>query len=399
MEATRDHTLPESHVLETLDMLISHIIKSCPLAKASSEQTRLSEISFIGLSFILLFFVGSEKDPRIRPFLDALPKILEWALDRYVYKSALEKNLIDGYHDVKNLAMFTDAIHIVRRYEDVKLSLLDPRWLELSMEIWLNPDTPPAWKLTQMGVFNRFIDDVIINSNDAPLHVTFSKALDDLQAAAHGDPEALIDPCLDFLTKQTSDLHIESSILNGAADILSKFCGIPSHPVTLSIRKKGSVAVSKALARLADPSPPKGGGSLLDSFSLLAALVSSFSGPEDEPTWLLQALQAGLLAHIASRSSELSKVYVQRITLINALFSKNLPAHLSNPSVIFATENALSELSVGDHEKLMNSAFAKSWKTFIHRFFEQYIFYCYFEVAGTRKGCYKVTSYPYLPAF
>lgn len=395
MEACRDQELAPSHVMETLDMFISHIVKSCPFEKASVVQSRLSEISYMGLSFITLFHVDDENDPRLRPLQDALPKILEWNLARYVYKKAPEKNLVAGYHDLNSLAMFMDAIHRVRRNKDVKLALLNPRWLELDMVIWLDPDTRPQWKLTILSHFVRFIDDTITHNSDVPMPVSFSKALDDLQAAAHGDPEVLIDPCLNLLIKQSSDLHCESSVINGAADTLAKFSGIPRHPVTLAVKKKGSIAVFKALARITDPSPPKGDGSLLDAFCILAALVSSFSRPEYGPTWLLRALQTGFLVQMASRISKIYRTYQERILLIDNLLSKYLPAHLSNPSIIFATENALSELSAGDHEQFMNSIFKEAWKTFIHRFFEQYVFYCYFEVAGTRKGCYKVKFHPY----
>ncbi|KAL5525743.1 hypothetical protein ACEPAG_7080 [Sanghuangporus baumii] len=389
-DAIRNMNFPADALPEAMEMFASAIEESCPPEKVDVIKFELAEISFsaMSLAFVLVFF--QEKTPPVAAVLKVWPSILDWATARFIRNVRAHERL-SSEDDCIPLAMFLDGICQLRQCEELQAVATDPRVLDLAMHLYLSRDHDSVhFRCICMSYFYMYIDKSILRSTNGTVGVSkpWRRALDELLAAAGGKPDTVLKPILDV--ESESDKHPVLDALHICNELLGRFIGLRSHPLARCLERIGTAAVSRGLRILTELSLDKQKSDKFgDVFGLCICIFAVFSSPEDGKAWLLEALRYRIFPSIAISCSQLAKAPEVRLSVMKSLLSQNLPAHLADPAILFACENALSTLSVEHQEQIMGSVFASAWKSFVNRFFDLFVFYCYFEIAGYHKGCFK----------
>ncbi|OCB84661.1 hypothetical protein A7U60_g8181 [Sanghuangporus baumii] len=391
-DAIQNMIFPADALPEAMEMFTSAIEESCPPEKVGVIKFQLAEISFFAMSSAFVLVFCQEKTPPIAAVLKAWPSILDWAKARFIRNIRARERLSSNIReDWVQLAMFLDGICQLRQCEELQEVAADPRVLDLAMHLYLSRDDDSVhFKCICMSYFFMYIDKSILRSTDGSVGVKkpWRRALDELLAAAGGKPETILKPILDV--ESEADKHPVLDTLHVCNELLGRFIGIRSHPLAVCLERIGSTAVSRGLRILTELSLDKQKSDKFgDVFGLCVCIFAILSSPEDRKAWLLEALQSRIFPTIAISCSQLAKAPEVRLSVMKSLLSQNLPAHLADPAILFVCENALSTLSVEHQEQIMGSVFAPAWKSFVNRFFDLFVFYCYFEIAGYHRGCFK----------
>ncbi|KAL5527100.1 hypothetical protein ACEPAG_5891 [Sanghuangporus baumii] len=369
--------LPESIYPKILEILTTHIRKSCPPDKTDEHQFRLAEMSFAAICGALVFCLPNFEQPPLEPILQAWPSILTWANAYYIRNSfPYERRLRAAPGMIigeEELTMLFVGIHMLTAASDEFMRIaFDPIAIELAMYGFLR-----ARAEHNRNSCIPYLAIYLLGSDNRP------RSLDVILSIAQGTPETFLDPILGQIARG----NIPGVILF-CATIITCITSFRGHPLSLALKARGADSVYKLFESIANNKDEQKHISVIRDSSECMRIFSSYLEPQDGRVWLLRALQSRYF-HFIAQSDVLT-----RAPFIQDLLTLHLPVHLVDPSVIFACEEALSSLSSQEHLQIMSNDLKSAWMTFINRFFEQYLFYCYFEVAGYRKGCYKCSKVP-----
>lgn len=386
-------TLPSDALPEAMEMFASAVEQSYPPEKVDMVKFQLAEISFCGISWAFVMLFCQMEDPPVGIVLKAWPSILDWATARFIRGvRARERLLSRPGEEWAQIAMFLDGITQMRQCKELQEAGADPRVLELAMHLFLSKDHNSVhFRCICMTYFNLYIERSILRGSGGVISIKslWRKSLDELVTAAGGEPATLLKPILDV--ESEGDEQSPISALHVCNEILGRFIGVIGHPLAVCLERIGLSAMSKGLRILTEsPSDEQEEDRFGDAFGLCICIFAFFSDPHGGKEWIQEALQHRIFPTFADSCSQLAKAPDVRLPVMTSLFSPNLAAHLADPMVLFACENALSALSAEQHEQIMGSVFAPAWKSLIDRFFDLFVFYCYFEITVYEKGCYKV---------
>ncbi|KAL5530444.1 hypothetical protein ACEPAF_6702 [Sanghuangporus sanghuang] len=366
--------LPESIYPKILEILTTHVANGCPPDKADEHQFHLAEMSFAAICAALEFCLPNFEQPPLEPILQAWPSILTWANAYYLrnsfpYKRRLgvAPGMISGEEELTMLLV--GICRLTPTSDEFMRIAFDPIAIELAMYVFLRAraDRNRNSCIPCLAMY-------LLGSDKNRL-----RSLDVILSVAQGTPEAFLDPIL----RQIARGYI-LSVTPACATIIASIASVRDHPLSLALKARGADSVYKLFETIANNKDRY--ISVITELYGCIRVFSFYWAPRDGRVWLLRALQIRYFHFIAQYDK------LKRAPFIRDLLNLHLPVHLVDPSVIFACEEALSSLSSQEHSQIMSSDLKSAWMTFIDRFFEQYLFYCYFEVTGYRKGCYKCSK-------
>ncbi|KAL5488337.1 hypothetical protein ACEPAI_6445 [Sanghuangporus weigelae] len=367
--------LPESIYPKILEILTTHITNSCPPDKADEHQLRLAETSFAAICGALVFCLPHFEQPPLEPILQAWPSILTWANVYYIRNSfPYERRLratpgrIIGEEELTML--FMGIYRLTATSDEFMRIAFDPIAIELAMYVFLRARA----ECSRISCI-PYLAIYLLGRDNRP------RPLDVILSVAQGTPEAFLDPILEQIAR-----GYIPGVTPACAGIMISIASVRGHPLSLALNARGADSVYKLFETIANNKDRY--ISIIADFRECIRVFSLYWEPQDGRVWLLRALQTRYF-HFIAQYDEL-----KRAPFIQDLLTLHLPVHLADPSVIFTCEEALSSLPSQEHSRIMSSDLKSAWMTFINRFFEQYLFYCYFEVAGYRKGCYKCSKVP-----
>ncbi|KAL5527101.1 hypothetical protein ACEPAG_5892 [Sanghuangporus baumii] len=367
------NNLPESIYPKILEVLTTHIRNSCPPDEADERQFHLADMPFSAICVVLALRLPYFKVPPLEPIFQTWSSILTWANALYIQNTfpynRRHRILTLKALDEEELSMF---LRDIQRLFDSSSELMriafDPLVLKLAMHAFLRGLTEHGRDIC-IPYFLRYLGDI----NGRP------RVLDMILSQAEGKPEVFLDPILGQLSR-------DDSLTPLCAAIIVFIASVRDHSLSLALNTLSVDPISKLFERFA--STENRSDAFILCFHDCIRYSSFYWKPWDGRGWLLRVLRIRFF-HFIAEDDELKSV-----PFIQDLLTSHLPIHLVDPSVIFACEEALSSVSLQEFSQIMNSSLKSAWMTFLNRFFEQYLLYCYFEVAGYRKGCYKCSKVP-----
>ncbi|KAL5530445.1 hypothetical protein ACEPAF_6703 [Sanghuangporus sanghuang] len=371
--AVLTNDLPASIYSKTLEVLTTHIRNSCPLDKADERQFHLADASFSATCAAFALRLPYFKEPPLGPILQTWPSILTWANALYIrnafpYKRRQRVSTFKILGEEELSMLLRGIQRLFESSSELKRIAFDPLVLELAMHVFLRGLTEYSRGIC-ITYFLRYLG--VTNGR--------SRVLDVILSQAEGKPEVFLDPILGRLTR-------DDTLAPLCATIIVCIASVRDHPLSLALETRGVDPISKLFETFA--STENRSATFILCFHECIRYSSFYWKPWDGRDWLLRALRIRFFHFIAEYDELKSEPFIRD------LLNLHLPVHLVDPSVIFACEEALSSVSPQEHSRIMSSDLKPTWMTFINRFFEQYLFYCYFEVAGYRKGCYKCSKVP-----
>ena len=357
-----------------LKVLATHVENGCDPEKASEREFHLAEQSFNRLCIVMEFHLVKYEPPPLQPIVKAWPSLLMFAKAHYVQNAFPYKGRIKPSSHLaageEGLSMLLQGVYLLGGKNDILRHVaFHPTLVELATYVLIR-----SHREVHKSSCNSYFIVCLTNANASKRR----EILDAILQGCEGKPEAFIDSFLSpFLT--CGPFEEACSVV----EIFRFISKAPGHPMDGALKVHGLDPLSKFtefLAEGAETTTPH----FMDALSDWMGIFSSFWKPQDGRAWLIKFLRCRLFRLIATHDP------LRKEAFIRDLLSTHLPGHLIDPFMIYECESALAALTPEDFSKIMKSNLKSEWMMFINRFFEQYLFYCYFEAAGYRKGCYKV---------
>ncbi|KAH8117976.1 hypothetical protein DFH11DRAFT_869466 [Phellopilus nigrolimitatus] len=381
INAVKARRLPLSHINDAFKVFTSHLAKIATPKSATVEDIRLADIYFTGTSIVCANFL--KDDPiDLHILLSNWPSLLTWARALVMDHAGGVKPFLQPLSvRIQALLTILDAVRHRNKDETFRRVQFDPHLLELVVYVWLMdaPHVTLLDKRTCIAVVNLYIFE-----NDMR-----REAFDCISGFTHGKEDKLVGDTYRLLSASLKS-PTDFEHVTRCADILSKFAFEPGHPLAMAVWKGGISVVPNALVVLSklpstfkhDPLSVEAWGTCFALFSTSA--VSAFGG-----SWMLQAYRNGLLYTIATFSPALVNLRAPFVKVINIELSRFIPAFLVLPSILTVAEADLGRISKVLHKQVMSSPIGVNWKTYVHYFFERFIFHCHYEFTEDPRSCGK----------